>query len=110
MDAPRCHSAQPATEENNHTLMKLLISIAAIVFVGGLDFLKPSAASADSYTVTPSLLNNGGYTINGPNGYRGTYSPSLLNNGGGTYRDSSGRGYTYSPSLLNNGGGTYNFH
>ena len=102
-------SSEGVTLAIHITQMKLLISMAAIAFVGGLDLLKPSTALADSYTVTPSLLDNGGYTINGSNGYRGTYTPSLLNNGGGTYRDNNGGGYRYSPSLLNNGGGTYYF-
>jgi len=55
------------------------------------------AVKAETYEVRPSLLNNGGYTINGPNGYSGTYTPSLLENGGGSYQDNNGGAYEYVP-------------
>ena len=67
----------------------------------GASFIALPEVKANTYNVTPSLLGNGGYTINGPSGYNGTYTPSLLNNGGG---------YDYRPSLLNNAGGTYSLY
>ncbi len=85
---------------NTFRSMKLFSSIAAAAVIGA-SFIALPEVKANTYNVTPSLLRNGGYTINGPSGYNGTYTPSLLNNGGG---------YDYRPSLLNNAGGTYSLY
>jgi len=80
--------------------MKLFSSIAAAAVIGA-SFIALPEVKANTYNVTPSLLGNGGYTINEPSGYNRIYTPSLLSNGGG---------YDYRPSLLNSGGGTYNLY
>ena len=82
-------------------LSKLLASVA----IGATLVSAATSASAQTYRVTPSLLNNGSYTVTGSNGYSGRYNSNMM--GGGTYRDNSGGGYTYSPNLM--GGGTYRF-
>ena len=85
--------------------MKLFTSIAAVAI--GASFLSAvPSAEAQTYTVRPSMMNNGSYSINGSNGYSGTYRSNMM--GGGTYTDNRGGGYTYRPSMMG-GGGTYTF-
>ena len=62
--------------------MKLFTAIATAVVLGGSLIAAGTPASAyESYRVTPTY--NGGYRINGSNGYNGRYTPNYT--GGGTY-------------------------
>ena len=90
---------------NTKTQMKLFTAIATAVVLGGSFIAAGTPASAyESYRVTPTY--NGGYRINGSNGYNGRYTPNYT--GGGTYGDNSGGGFRYRPNYT--GGGTYTFN
>ena len=90
-----------ASLTNRITQMKLFNAIAAAAIGASFVCAAPSA-SAQTYRVTPSLMNDGSYTVRGSNGYGGRYNSNMM--GGGTYRDNNGGGYGYTPNMM--GGGT----
>ena len=84
--------------------MKLFSAFATTVVISGAVVSAAAPASAyETYRVTPTY--NGGYRINGSDGYNGRFTPGY--NGGGTYRDSGGGGFRVRPNY--SGGSTYTF-
>ena len=61
---------------------------AVVIGFGATIAISPSAQAYDYY-VRPSMMRNGGYHVDGPNGYSGSYRPSMMGNGG-TYTDNYG--------------------